>query len=150
MLLLCMALIADFGRGSSHPTTEQRVREIASQLRCPICHGETVADSTTDIARSIRVLIRQRLSRGDSPDAIKTYLASRYGQSIVLVPSTSGIGAITWIAPIAFVVGGLGVLAVMVAGWRAQGRTRPPAPSLVWDGAEREIGDTGASAEVRR
>lgn len=122
MLALCVLIFIAYGHPASRPTLEERTRAVAAQLRCPICHGESVADSTTDIARSIRTLIRQRLSEGQSPDAIKRYLASRYGSSIMLAPPTSGVSSIAWFAPVLLLLGGLGLLATLVADWLARGR----------------------------
>lgn len=128
MLIFSLAIFVAFGHPASRPSLDERTRAVAAQLRCPICHGESVADSTTDIARSIRTLIRKRLSAGESPDAIKHYLASRYGSSIVLVPPTSGIGSIAWFAPLLLHLGGLGLLAALVVHWRSRGR-QPSAES---------------------
>ena len=121
MLALCVVIFVAYGHPASHPSLDERTRDVAAQLRCPICHGESVADSTTDIARSIRGFIRMRLAEGQSPDAIKRYLASRYGKSIVLAPPTSGIGSIAWFAPFLLLVGGLGLLATLVTDWLSRG-----------------------------
>lgn len=118
-----MVILVTYGHRASHPSLTERTRALAAELRCPICHGETVADSTTDIARSIRGLIHQRLSEGQSPDAIKNYLVSRYGSSIVLEPPTSGIGGIAWLAPLLLLLGGLGLLATLITDWLSRGRS---------------------------
>jgi cytochrome c-type biogenesis protein CcmH len=129
MLAICAVIFLAYGHTTSRPTLDQRTRALATHLRCPICHGESVADSTTDIARSIRSLIRQRLSTGESPDAIEQYLTSRYGNSIVLAPPTSGIGSIAWFAPLLLLLGGLGLLVTLVADWRS--RSTAPAVESV-------------------
>jgi cytochrome c-type biogenesis protein CcmH len=129
MLAICGVIFLAYGHSTSRPTLDQRTRALAAQLRCPICHGESVADSTTDIARSIRALIRQRLSTGESPDAIERYLTSRYGNSIVLAPPTSGVGSIAWFAPLLLLLGGLGLLVTLVADWRSRS-TAPAGESL--------------------
>lgn len=122
MLALCVLILVTYGHPASRPSLEGRTHALAAELRCPICHGESVADSTSDIARSIRALIRQRLSEGQSPDVIERYLASRYGNSIVLAPPTSGIGSIAWLAPLLLLLGGLGLLLTLTADWLSRGR----------------------------
>jgi cytochrome c-type biogenesis protein CcmH len=126
MLALCVVILIAYGHPASHPTLGDRTRSLAAQLRCPICHGESVADSPSDIARSIQVLIRQRLARGQSPEAIKRYLVSRYGSTILLAPPTSGVGGIAWLAPPLLLLGGLGLLLTLIGDWLYRGR-RPVA-----------------------
>jgi cytochrome c-type biogenesis protein CcmH len=122
MLALWVVILITYGHPTSRLSLADRTRALAAELRCPICHGESVADSTTDIARSIRSLIRQRLSEGQTPDTIKRYLASRYGSSIVLAPPNSGIGTVAWLAPLLLLFGGLGLLLTLIADWLSRGR----------------------------
>lgn len=122
MVALCLVLLVAYGHPAGRLSLGERTRALAAELRCPICHGESVADSTTDIARSIRGLIRRRLSEGQSSDAIKQYLVSRYGSSIELAPPSTGIGSIAWLAPLLLVLGGLGLLVTLIADWRSRGR----------------------------
>lgn len=119
MLAICIPLFVAYGHPTSRPTLDDRTRAVAVQLRCPICHGESVADSTTDIARSIQALIRRRLSEGQTPDTIKRYLVSRYGESILLAPPAAGVGMIVWLAPLLLLCGGVGLLVTLVAAWRS-------------------------------
>ena len=107
MLVLSVAVVAVYGSATSHPTLESRTRELAAQFRCPICHGESVADSQAGIARSIRSLIRHRLAEGVSSESIKQYLVSRYGTTIVLSPPLSGVGSLAWVAPPLLLLAGL-------------------------------------------
>lgn len=120
MLVLSIATVAIYGTATSPPTLESRTRALAAQFRCPICHGESVADSESGIARSIRSLIHRRLAQGESSEQIKRYLVSRYGTVIVLAPPMSGIGSLAWIAPPLLLLAGLGLLATLFAAWRRQ------------------------------
>jgi cytochrome c-type biogenesis protein CcmH len=154
MLAICVLLLITYGHPASHPTLDDRTRALAAELRCPICHGESVADSTTDIARSIRALIRKRLSEGQSPDTIKRYLVSRYGDSIMLAPPAAGLGMVAWLAPLLLLVGGLGLLAALVAAWRSRGEVPAMARSEYLERARAELaagagGDVEARAKVQ-
>src|SRR6202011_3736308 len=88
---------------------------------CPVCQGETIADSNADISVAIRRLIRKELAAGQSPDQIKGYLMARY-PTISLAPSTSGVGSVAWLAPPLLVIGGIGLLLTLVTDWRNRGR----------------------------
>ncbi|HLJ66197.1 MAG TPA: cytochrome c-type biogenesis protein CcmH [Chloroflexota bacterium] len=124
VLLGALALVA-YGSPSPHPSLSEQARSVAAQIRCPACHGETVEESQTAIAASIRRLIRSQLAAGRTPAEIESFLVSRYGSQILLSPPASGIGDIAWLAPPLLVVGGFGLLVTLVADWRRRAR-RPP------------------------
>lgn len=122
LLMLCAVALVAYGSPAGASSLDDRTRAVALELRCPVCQGESVADSPADIAKAMRTLIRKRLAAGQSPDSIKAYLVSRYGNWISLAPPTSGIGVVAWLAPPILVLGGLGLLLTLVAGWRARGK----------------------------
>lgn len=121
LLFVCAIALLAYGGTMRAATLDERVHALASQLRCPVCQGETVADSNAEISVAIRALIRKDLSAGESPDQIKTYLLGRY-PTISLAPSTSGIGQIAWLAPPLLIAGGIGLLLTLVTDWRRRGR----------------------------
>lgn len=155
MLAICLLLLIVYGHPASHQTLDDRTRALAAELRCPICHGESVADSTTDIARSIRALIRTRLSEGQSSNAIKRYLVSRYGDSIMLAPPAAGVGMIAWLTPLLLHVGGLGLLVTLVMASRSRREVATMDRSEYVTRVRAELaaragGDVEARAKVRR
>jgi cytochrome c-type biogenesis protein CcmH len=81
-------------------TLDPRVTEIARELRCPICQGLSVSDSPTDLAVQMRSLIAERLEAGESPEAIKAYFASKYGDWILLKPKREGFTWLVWLLPV--------------------------------------------------
>jgi cytochrome c-type biogenesis protein CcmH len=108
--------------GSTGPqTNEQRVLAIAQTLRCPVCDGESVAESDSDASVQIRQEIAKRLDEGWTPDQIRTYLASpdRYGPQILLTPSGSGVSSLVWIIPVIALVVAFAVLFVVFRRWRS-------------------------------
>jgi len=119
-VILAVALaIGTFG-SSGPQTQEQRVIAIASTLKCPVCSGESVAESDADASIQIRQEIAKRLDQGQTPDQIRAYLAApdRYGAGILLTPSRSGVSSLVWVIPvIALVVSGA-VLFVVFRRWR--------------------------------
>jgi len=111
-------------RGPAPPRTmDDRVRQIASTLRCPSCQDLSVADSPSIVARQIRADIGARLREGQSPQHIRAYFVSRFGGSILLTPSAHGIDLLAWLVPALLVLGGLGLLGLTVVRW-----SRPHAP----------------------
>lgn len=92
---------------AGQPTLDEQVRAVASRLRCPVCQNESVADSPSELAVQMRALIRERLERGDSPEAITAYYVSRYGEWILLDPPRRGLGWLLWTAPAAVLAAGL-------------------------------------------
>lgn len=90
------------------PALEARARAITSQLRCPVCQGETIDDSDAPISRDLRLLVRERLVAGDSDQAAIDYVVARYGEFVLFNPRASGSGLILWLAgPVLLLTGGL-------------------------------------------
>ena len=122
LIALCAVGLAAYGNPPASTSLADRTQALAQQLRCLVCQGESVADSPSDLARAIRGLIRDQLAQGRSPDQIKRYLVTRYGDRILLAPPASGIGGFAWLAPPLLLLGGVGLLLTLAADWRRRGR----------------------------
>jgi len=108
--------------GSSGPVTQQdRVMAIARTLKCPVCSGESVAESDVDASKLIRTDIAQRLEQGQSASQIRSYYAGRYGEGILLTPSSSGVSSLVWIVPVIALVASAAVLIGVFRRWRVRG-----------------------------
>ena len=68
------------------PALEARARALSGELRCLVCQNKSIDNSEAPLARDIRLLIRQRIKQGESNDAVRAYLVSRYGDFILLKP----------------------------------------------------------------
>jgi cytochrome c-type biogenesis protein CcmH len=97
-------------------------RRIASELRCVDCEGLSVADSATQSARSTRADIEQRIRHGESDADIRQVYIDRYGESVLLKPSSDGIGVLVWALPIGALVLGAGGIAFALRRWQRQPR----------------------------
>jgi cytochrome c-type biogenesis protein CcmH len=118
LLVVALALGA---RGSNRPhTSSQRVQHIAAQLRCPVCEGQTVADSDALISRDIRGVIQQRVVAGQPDQQILSFIVRQYPGTLLTPPAT-GVGMIVWALPVLAFVVALGGLGLAFARWR----TRP-------------------------
>ncbi len=93
------------------PALEARARGISSQLRCLVCQNESIDDSNADLAREIRLLVRERLVAGDTDEEAIQYLVDRYGEFVLLKPVFAPHTLILWTAaPIILVVGGIAIV----------------------------------------
>jgi cytochrome c-type biogenesis protein CcmH len=68
------------------PRLEARARALSTELRCMVCQNESIDESNADLARDLRLLVRERLQAGDSDDQIRAFLVRRYGDFILLKP----------------------------------------------------------------
>src|SRR5579863_10098565 len=118
---------------------DQRVHDVASQLKCPVCQGESVADSPSTISQQMRAVIRQQLQQGQSEQQIIQYFVSRYGNSILWSPPKQGFTILAWIAPIVMVLGSAVLLLLVLRGWLADARAAGPAEN--GDAADGEQAD---------
>ncbi len=106
---------------------DQRVHDVASQLKCPVCQGESVADSPSTISQQMRGVIRQQLQQGQSEQQIIQYFVSRYGSNILWSPPKQGFTILAWVIPIAILLCGALLLVLVMRGWLAGSRAiKPP------------------------
>ena len=96
---------------------EARTAAVASTLRCPVCQGESIQDSPAELAQQMRAVVRDRLRAGETPDEIRAYFVSKYGEWILLEPTMSGLNILLYVLPVLLVVGGLAFVAVLVRRW---------------------------------
>lgn len=83
------------------PKQEARAREISEGLRCLVCQNQSIDDSNADLARELRLLVREQIKAGRSDAEVTGYLVSRYGDFILLKPPVNAHTAILWVAPFA-------------------------------------------------
>jgi cytochrome c-type biogenesis protein CcmH len=133
IVLAGVLVVAVWGPQSGAPSLNDRVRAVATELRCPVCQGESVWDSPAGLAGDMRATIRRRLEAGQSSAQIRRYFVTRYGSWILLAPPASGIGAVVWLGPPFMLVAGLLVLGLLVATWR---RNRQPTASRMPEQAD--------------
>ncbi|HXV18127.1 MAG TPA: cytochrome c-type biogenesis protein [Gemmatimonadaceae bacterium] len=98
-------------------TLEARTTAVASTLRCPVCQGESIQDSPSELAQQMRSVVRDRLRSGESPDQVKAYFVSRYGEWILLEPKMTGLNVVLYVLPIVTVIGGLVLIVILVRRW---------------------------------
>ncbi len=96
------------------PRLEARARGLSAQLRCLVCQNESIDESNADLAKDLRVLIRDQISAGKSDGEIMDYLVSRYGEFVLLKPVFSARNLVLWVTPFAV------LLLAGAAAWRSR------------------------------
>jgi len=130
ILLAVVAIISSiwlytFLVSPSKQTLDQRVHDVASQLKCLVCQGESVADSPATLSLQMRGVIRQQLQSGKSEQEVIQYFVSRYGDRILLSPPWHGLTLLVWLVPIALMVGGILLLFVVLRSWQSHSAKEP-------------------------
>ena len=89
-----------------NPALEARARELSRELRCMVCQNQSIDDSDAPLARDIRVLVRERLTSGDSNQQVLDFLTARYGDFVLLKPRLAWRTAALWLTPVAVLLVG--------------------------------------------
>ncbi len=124
------------------PDLSPQVFEIAKTLRCPVCQGESAAESNAGIAVEMRRIIAEQLAQGKSEAEIRRFFVERYGDWILYEPPARGLTLWVWLSPLL----GLGLLGYGL--WRYQARVRAQAQRLAAEVPEEEI--ARLEAELKR
>ena len=108
------------------PALEARARHLSSELRCMVCQNELIDDSAAPLAHDLRVLVRQRITAGDSDKQVLDYLVARYGEFVLLRPRFEWHTLLLWgLPPAALLAGLVGIFFAMRR--RNAGTREPPA-----------------------
>src|SRR5579864_8328486 len=140
-----LLLLAAAAAAARADTLDDRVYAIASQLMCPVCAGQTVAESDSAVAREMRDVIRTKLLAGETPDAILKFFVGQFGESVLAEPPRRGLALVLYVGPAAGVVGGLALAVLLIRRWvpapRGPGRSDRPGAGA----ARRDPGPGGAA-----
>ncbi|QFU17062.1 cytochrome c-type biogenesis protein [Microvirga thermotolerans] len=108
-LLLCgQAFAVQPDEVMKDPALERRAREISAGLRCMVCQNQSIDDSDAQLARDLRLLVRERLAAGDTDQQVRDYLVQRYGEFVLLKPTFGAHTLLLWLAPFLVLVLGAG------------------------------------------
>jgi cytochrome c-type biogenesis protein CcmH len=109
------------------PALEARARAITSELRCVVCQSESIDDSNADIARDLRLLVRERLVAGDTDAEVQTFVVDRYGEYVLFRPPFTIRNAALWLAgPVLLLTGGAIAFAFVRRGAALPAQARVP------------------------
>jgi cytochrome c-type biogenesis protein CcmH/NrfF len=110
------------------PVLDAATSAVAAQLRCPVCQGVAVQDSPSELAQQMRMVVKEQLASGKSPDEVKEYFVSKYGEWILLEPQAHGFNLVIYALPVLLVLGGAVFLVFIVRKWTAAPATAGDAP----------------------
>ena len=134
LLFSASALAVQPGEVLKDPALEKRAREISAGLRCLVCQNQSIDDSDAQLAKDLRLLVRERLVAGDTNDQVENFLVQRYGEFVLLKPSFGAHTLLLWLTPaLVLILGGIGAYAAL--------RTRPQATAAALDDEERKALD---------
>ncbi|MEO9168065.1 MAG: cytochrome c-type biogenesis protein [Aestuariivirga sp.] len=100
----------------TNPVQEARARAISSNLRCLVCQNQTIDDSNADLARDLRIIVRERIVAGDSDAQVMDYVVTRYGNYVLLKPPFQMDTALLWLLPFAALILALGIVYAYLRG----------------------------------
>lgn len=107
--LLCFTFLISFGGISfavepdeilSDSVLEERAREISKEIRCLVCQNESIDDSNSDLAKTLRVIVRERLVEGDTDKQVKQFIVDRFGEYALLKPTLNLKSAVLYLSPV--------------------------------------------------
>jgi len=118
-------------------TLESATKSVASQLRCPVCQGLSIQDSPSELSQQMRTVVKEQLAEGKSPQEVRDYFISKYGEWILLEPQAHGFNMVVYALPALLVIGGAVFLIFIVKKWTAA----PAAPTATGAGAPTDDDD---------
>jgi len=106
LLLLATAPASMADTQLRDPAQEVSAKALMEELRCLVCQGQSIADSDAEMAADMRALVRERVAKGERPEAVRAWLIGRYGDYVTYDPPWSAATAPLWLAPILLVAAG--------------------------------------------
>jgi len=106
-------------------TLEGRARALSKELRCMVCQNQSIDDSDAPLARDLRILVRERLTAGDSDGQVLDFLVARYGEFVLLKPRLNSRTALLWLMPVGALL--IGAIALLIAWRRYRARAKAAA-----------------------
>lgn len=151
LLILCafwLSCVAVYAEGPTK-TIDDQVAEIAGELMCPVCQGQSVSESNSELAIQMRSVIRAKLEQGEGREQIVDYFVARYGQSVKGAPPTHGAYSLMWILPGAIVLVGLIVIGII---FKKQSNKNSPTNDLrkSAESRDKDISKEDYEARLRR
>lgn len=122
LVVAALVLAAPAAASEQHPT----LPELENQIMCPVCAGETLAQSDSPAAAQVKRFIQGRIAAGDTRSEIKDKLVAEYGTRILAAPPKHGFDLVAWVLPIVGLLSAAGVLGFLAWQW-SRSRFEPAA-----------------------
>lgn len=141
-VVLAVALVVGVVEDRDPATPTERAQALSEQIACPVCDGQSVADSGASAARTTRQYIDTRIAEGASDDEIRDELAFQHGDDVILTPGRTGLASLVWTLPVAVLVAALVGVGLAFRRWRGRGVVRASAADRAL--VERELEELGS------
>ena len=105
------------------PVMESRARDLQRQLRCLVCQGESIDESSAPLAADLRAVVREQMAAGKSNRQIQDYLVARYGDFVLMKPPVQPNTYLLWLAPFLVLAGAGGTAAWVIVKARKAAQT---------------------------
>lgn len=129
LLLAALALLPGPAAAEGHwdmVALSPEARAIALKIQCPICEGQSIAESNATIAKQMKAVVQEKVEAGWSERQVLDYFRERYGEIVLREPPRSGLTLGVWLVPPMVLLAGLALVALLVRGWRRS----PPVEEL--------------------
>ena len=117
-LFLSLAIVVAFHVDAD--TLEDQIADISGELMCPVCEGQSVAESNAQLARDMRAIIKTKLLEGNTKEEIIDYFVSSYGETILASPPPRGFSVILWLLPVLSVLIGAAIILRTIRAYRVE------------------------------
>lgn len=107
LTLISVAYAIEPDEQLADPALEARARALSREIRCVVCQSESIDDSNAPLARDLRLVVRERITAGDTNAQVKDYLVARYGDFVLLKPRLTAGTVALWLAPAVAALAGL-------------------------------------------
>jgi cytochrome c-type biogenesis protein CcmH len=98
-------LAVEPGEKLADPALEARARKISQELRCLVCQNQSIDDSNAELARDLRLIVRERITAGDSDAQVLSFVEARYGEFVLLRPPFKLHTLLLWLTPLLLLIG---------------------------------------------
>jgi cytochrome c-type biogenesis protein CcmH len=104
--VLCVpAAAVEPGEKMADPGLEARARRISQELRCLVCQNQSIDDSNAELARDLRLIVRERIAAGDTDTQVLAFVEARYGEFVLLRPPFKPHTLVLWLTPLLLLIG---------------------------------------------
>lgn len=139
LLFTVPAQAVDPGEILKDPALEARAREVGKELRCLVCQNQSIDDSDAELARDLRVLVRERIVSGDSNEDVIAYVVSRYGDFVLLNPPFKLKTYVLWLGPAALIIFGIVLMVLFYRRARSPDRAAEQAASGLSEAEKKKL-----------
>lgn len=122
LLILLFTIPAAIARQSKDAALEKTARKLSARIMCPICSGQTIAQSNSETSRQMRDLVLKKLRQGKTEQEVLQYFVSRYGERIMAEPNKKGLNLVLWFLPFVLIAFAAILIYLLIRRWSTKGR----------------------------